>query len=39
MLKGDSFMMCIINMTVAYNNGKMGSWKILLNVYVTFEFL
>lgn len=28
MLKGDSFMMCIISMTIAYNNGKMEDLKI-----------
>lgn len=41
LVKGDSFTMCIINMTIAYNNGKMESWKILkfLNLCLYFRFI
>lgn len=41
LVKGDSFTMCIINMTIAYNNGKMKSWKILkfLNLCLYFRFI
>lgn len=41
LVKGDSFTMCIINMTIAYNNGKMKSWKILkfLKLCLYFRFI